>query len=161
MHSLRMYSFRRSLLALALALAVFAFTGAGEDARFNKVGHQLMCMCGCNQVLLECNHVGCAYSTNMRNQLTTALERGESDGLTLQSFVQSFGPTVLVAPTTTGFNLVAWIVPFAALFTGFGLTIVLVNIWKSRPAAAPARTAKLSKEELDEARRKARKDTEL
>ena len=70
------------MLQIALvALLAVTFMGADVDARFNKLGHQLMCMCGCNQVLLECNHVGCAYSDRMRNELTAGLERGDNDSL--------------------------------------------------------------------------------
>ena len=75
--------------------------GADPDARFTKLGHQLMCMCGCNQILLECNHVGCTYSERMRNELSAGLERGDSDSLVLQSFVQKYGNTVLAAPTSS------------------------------------------------------------
>ena len=113
------------------------FLGADTDARFNKLGHQLMCMCGCNQVLLECNHVGCTYSDRMRNELIAGLERGDSDSLVLQSFVQKYGNTVLAAPTTTGFNRVAWIMPFAVFAAALALTIWLVRLWKSRAVAQP------------------------
>ncbi|HZD30087.1 MAG TPA: hypothetical protein VE779_00345, partial [Candidatus Angelobacter sp.] len=61
---------------LLIAAMAIGFMGADVDARFNKLGHQMMCMCGCNQVLLECNHVGCAYSDRMRNEMTAGLERG-------------------------------------------------------------------------------------
>jgi len=77
-----------------------------------------MCKCGCNQILLECNHIGCTYSERMRDELTAALQRGDSDDPVLQAFVQKYGATVLAAPTTTGFNRVAWIMPFAALGAG-------------------------------------------
>ena len=77
-----------------------------------------MCVCGCSQILLECNHVGCTYSDRMRGELMAGLDRGENDDLTLQDFVQKYGPTVLAAPTATGFNRVAWIMPFLALALG-------------------------------------------
>ncbi len=64
---------------LLIALVAMLFVGADTDARFNKLGHQLMCMCGCNQILLECNHVGCTYSERMRNELTAGIERGDND----------------------------------------------------------------------------------
>jgi len=66
-------SVSRALHAALLALAVFAFIGAGDDGgpRFNDLGHRLMCVCGCNQILLECNHVGCTYSERMRGELMT------------------------------------------------------------------------------------------
>ena len=85
---------RRLLHCGLLCLAVFAFTGAGDPAtRFKELGHQMMCICGCNQILLECNHVGCPDSDGMRNELMTALSRGDSDSLVEQSFVQKYGPT--------------------------------------------------------------------
>jgi len=137
------------------------FLGADSDARFNKLGHQLMCVCGCNQVLLECNHVGCTYSDRMRNELTAGLERGDSDSLVLQSFVQKYGNTVLAAPTSSGFNVVAWITPFAVFFLATALAVWLVRVWKSRAVAQPVAHPNLAQNELDELRRKARQETEF
>src|SRR5580698_2029794 len=108
----------RMLQALLLCAAVFAFLGAGDPAtRFTEIGHQMMCICGCNQILLECNHIGCPNSDGMRNELMAAVSRGDSDSLVEQSFVQKYGPTVLAAPTSKGFDRAAYIIPFAALFS--------------------------------------------
>jgi len=86
----------KSLHTLLLCLAVFSLLGAGDPAtRFNEIGHQMMCICGCNQILLECNHVGCPASDGMRNELMASVERGDSDSLVEQGFVQKYGPTVL------------------------------------------------------------------
>jgi len=61
---------KRSAQLVVLTLAVFTLLGAGDQsARFNDLGHKMMCVCGCNQILLECNHVGCAYSERMRAEL--------------------------------------------------------------------------------------------
>ena len=145
-----------------LALALFTFMGAGDDSgRFNNLGHKLMCACGCGQILLECNHVGCTYSDRMRGELAAAIDRGDSDDLSLQSFVQKYGPTVLAAPPTTGFNRVAWVMPFAALVFGILLTVYIVRAWKSRPAAAPSGVAPVTGPELDVFRQQARRDTDL
>lgn len=153
---------RKLRIAQLLLIAVVAviFLGADGDARFNKLGHGMMCMCGCGQVLLECNHVGCTYSDRMRNELTAAIERGDSDSLVLQSFVQKYGNTVLSAPTTTGFNRVAWIMPFAVFVGALGLTIWLVRLWKSRAVAKPVPTPNLGAAELDDLRKKARQETD-
>ncbi len=145
---------------LLVALLAMLFLGADTDARFNKLGHGLMCMCGCNQILLECNHVGCTYSERMRNELIAGLERGDSDSLVLQSFVQKYGNTVLAAPTTTGFNRVAWIMPFAVFAAALALTIWFVRLWKSRAVAQPVPPPNLGATELDELRKKARQETE-
>ena len=142
-------------------MLAIGFMGADSDARFNKLGHQLMCMCGCNQVLLECNHVGCNYSERMRNELIAGLERGDSDSLVLQSFVQKYGNTVLSAPPTTGFNRIAWIMPFAVFAAALALTIWLVRMWKSRAVAQPVARPTLDATELDELRKKARQETDF
>jgi cytochrome c-type biogenesis protein CcmH len=149
---------RRSLQLIAVGLAAILLMGAGDDARFNKLGHKMMCACGCRQILLECNHVGCSYSDRMRDELSTALTRGDSDDLVLQAFVQKYGPTVLAAPPATGFNLVAWVMPFAVFFSAMGFAVLVVLRWRQRvPAAAPASTSP----ELEAMRLRARRETEL
>src|SRR5271166_3050331 len=139
----------RAAQLLLVAVLAIAFMGADTDARFNKLGHGLMCMCGCGQVLRECNHVGCTYSDRMRNELVAAIEKGDNDSMTLQTFVQKYGATVLAAPTTTGFNRVAWIVPRAVLFAALGVGIWFVLRWKSRAVAQPVPSPQLGATELD------------
>ena len=153
----------RWLQAAALAVAVIVFMGAGDDsARFKDLGHRMMCACGCSQILLECNHVGCTYSDKMRDQLQAALDKGNNDDLILQGFVQDYGPTVIAAPTATGFNRVAWIMPFAALAFGISFVVYVVRSWKNRPTPALADGIIIRRgSELDELRRKARKETDL
>src|SRR5258706_12068135 len=154
---------QNAVQTLLLCAAVFALLGAGDPAtRFSELGHQMMCICGCSQILLECNHVGCPDSDGMRNELMTAVNRGDSDSLVEQSFVQKYGPTVLAAPTTTGFDRTAWIVPFVALGLGLSIVVLVIRAWKNRPAPAiadglrPVRGA-----ELEQFRDQARKDTDL
>jgi len=157
-------SLRRKLAqTLLLCAAVIALVGAGDPAsRFNEIGHQMMCICGCNQILLECNHVGCPASDGMRNELMTAVSRGDSDSLVEQSFVQKYGPTVLAAPTAKGFDRAAYIVPFAALFFGFSLIVLVIRAWKNRPAPALADGLHpVAGAELEQFRDQARKETDL
>jgi cytochrome c-type biogenesis protein CcmH/NrfF len=151
----------RPVQLLGISVLAIAFLGADTDARFNKLGHQMMCMCGCNQILLECNHVGCTYSERMRNELTAGLERGDSDSLVLQSFVQKYGNTVLAAPTSTGFNVVAWIMPFAVFALATAMAVWLVRVWKARPVAQPVARPNLKADELDALRQRAREETEF
>jgi cytochrome c-type biogenesis protein CcmH/NrfF len=154
---------RRALHCAILTVSVFAFIGAGDPGtRFKELGHQLMCICGCGQILLECNHVGCPDSDGMRNELMSAVTRGDSDSLVQQAFVQKYGPTVLAAPTGTGFDRTAWIMPFAALFVGFGIVVLVVRAWKNRPAPALADGIRpIRGTELEQFREQARKETDL
>ncbi len=154
---------RRSIQLFFLALAVFALLGAGDQsARVNDLGHRMMCVCGCNQILLECNHVGCAYSERMRAELIAAVDRGDNDDLTLQGFVQKYGTTVMAAPTKTGFNRVAWIMPYLVLVLGLVMVTLIVRAWRSRPLVLPVgAVAAIHGAELDHFRNQARKDTEI
>lgn len=153
----------RPIQIVVLLFAVFACLGAGdENARFSALGHKLMCVCSCNQVLLECNHVGCSYSDRMRGELAAALDRADSDDLVLQSFVQKYGPTVLLAPTTTGFNRVAWVIPYLALALGLTTVVLIVRAWRTRPLVMPAGgVAPASPAEFKRFRDQARRETEL
>lgn len=146
-----------------IVVALFTLLGVGdEDARFQNLGHHLMCVCSCGQVLLECNHVGCQYSDRMRMELGAALDRGDNDDLTLQSFVQKYGPTVVAAPSTSGFGRVAWIMPFAALLAGMAGLVWIVRAWRMRPTPAIADGIQpLHGPELERYREQADKETHL
>ena len=133
--------------------------GAGDEAaRFDKLGNKMMCACGCRQILLQCNHVGCQYSDRMRNELISGLERGESDDLVIQAFVQKYGQTVLAAPMASGFNWVAWIMPFVALLAGLAIAVVVALRWRSLPQPAAAAEGPPIP---DAFRQRARKETEV
>jgi cytochrome c-type biogenesis protein CcmH len=148
-------------------LTLFFLLGAGDDsARFKALGHRVMCVCGCNYVLLECNHVGCPLSDGMRGELAAAVDSGKDDAAVFQIFVQKYGPAVLLAPPKTGFGRVAWITPYIALLIGVFGVVFIVRVWNKRPPSglqpsAGAVGAGTYSEELDSYRDQIRKDTEI
>ena len=76
--------------------------------------------------------------------------------------MQKYGTTVLAAPTTTGFNRIAWIMPFVALSGGILLTITIVRAWKHRPAVpAVAMPEGVSSAAIDKLRHRIHEETEL
>ena len=57
--------------------AGLAMLGAGDsNSRFGKLGHEMICVCGCGQILLECNHVGCPDSDRMIGELRQQIGGG-------------------------------------------------------------------------------------
>lgn len=148
----------------ALFLGVVLLVGAGDNsARVDRLGHQMICMCGCSYILLECNHLHCPYLTPMREELVTAVERGDADNTILQSFVEKYGTVVLAAPTTRGFNRIAWIMPYLALVLGITLVVFIVGAWRRRrPLASRVGSQRaIPDPELDRFRQQARKETGL
>jgi cytochrome c-type biogenesis protein CcmH/NrfF len=98
----------------------------------------------------------------MRNELMAAVSRGDSDSLVEQSFVQKYGPTVLAAPTTKGFDRAAYIIPPVILILGFGLIAGVIRNWKNRPAPALAEGLRpVRGAELEQFREQAGKETDL
>ncbi len=109
---------RFALLPLLAAACVLTLGTADTQSRFNDLGHKLMCMCGCDQILLECDHVGCPDASKESQELIAAIGKGESDTAVMETFQAEYGPTVLAAPWLTRFNIVAWVVPPALLLLG-------------------------------------------
>lgn len=153
----RMNSWLKAGQAAALAVAVCFTIGASEPAtHFNEMSHKLMCTCSCAQMLGECNHVGCPNSTEELALLRTGIDSNKSDKEIFDSFVAQYGATVLAAPTKQGFDLVAWIAPFAVLAAALLGTILLIRHWVStRPRLEPAPASP----EMDALRERIRRET--
>ena len=116
--------------ALLLAVAVCFSMGASNDgARVVSLDHELMCTCGCAELLGECNHVGCTESTEELAMLRSDVAAGMTDGQIFNAFSAKYGQTVLAAPKTRGFDLVAWIAPFAVFAAALLGTILLIRRW--------------------------------
>ncbi len=126
---------KRLLQLLGVCALAFTMLGAGTPATsFDKIGHQLMCQCGCGQVLLECNHVGCPVSGPMIEELKAQMASGLATGGILGWFVNKYGPVVLAAPIRGGFDNAAWIVPFAVFGLGVVAVLMLARLWRQRHA---------------------------
>ena len=118
------------LEALVLAVAVcFSLGATSPAAAIDDLNHRLMCTCGCAQLLGECNHVGCPSSGQELNELSADIAAGMSDKEIFSAFTAKYGATVLAAPTTHGFDLVAWIAPFAVFGAALLGTILLIRRW--------------------------------
>ena len=147
-------------LLAVIVVAVLSMGAASTAVRYNDLGHKMMCVCGCNQILIECNHLGCPDSDRMLGELRTAVSSGSSDDAILTAFQDKYGPTVLAAPMLTKFNVVAWIVPPAVLMLGIAGTVVLVRRWRQRAAAAAAAPVSPAPDFLG-MRERIRRETEL
>ena len=157
----RLTFWMRAVEAAVLALAMcFSLGAADPGARYHDLNHRLMCTCGCAQLLGECNHVGCPESGRELSELRADIAMGMSDQQIFSAFTAKYGATVLAAPTTHGFDLVAWIAPFAVFGAALLGTILLIRRWagislaKSQAtAAAPASDDPAERERRERIRR--------
>lgn len=121
----------RMVQTLLLCVITVAMLGAGQS-RYDRLGHELMCSCGCGQVLLECNHVSCPSSPVMIRELHGLIDDGKSDVQIENWFVAKYGAIILAAPIRGGFDNAAWIVPIAVFVLATAGTFVVVWLWKRR-----------------------------
>ena len=126
----RLPAWVKAVEAAALVIAIcLSLAAANPTDRINSLSHQVMCQCGCAQLLGECDHVGCPDRDGELSELTTQIAAGLTDQEILNSFVSKYGMTVLAAPPTKGFDLVAWIAPFAVFGAALLGTILLIKRW--------------------------------
>jgi cytochrome c-type biogenesis protein CcmH/NrfF len=114
-----------------------------KSERAKALGEKITCMCGgCNDAAGLCKHSGgafagpCDVARNELNELDQRVNRGESDDLTLQAFIQEYGPTVILVPPAKGFDLWAWIMPVLLPIVALGLIAFMVQRWRRRAAVA-------------------------
>ena len=151
----------RVVLVCLLGVAILGATD--PTARFDRIGHRMMCVCGCGQILLECNHVGCPDSARMIGELHDQVDGPNgagADSLIMNWFVAKYGATVLAAPMRGGFDNVAWIVPITVFVLAIFGTAFLVRMWSQRRRLAVAGTPVSSYEVDDATRDRIRRETE-
>jgi cytochrome c-type biogenesis protein CcmH len=157
---------RLRLLAALFAIAFFAvlpLLAQQQADRVKQIGGKFQCMCGCGQVLTQCNHVGCTVSTSMLKELGTMVNRGDSEDKITQTFVQEFGTTVYAEPPKSGFSLVAWLMPVFYFLVGAAIVVFFINEWRKQapaPAAVAPAGVHISPEAYERARSQADRDTE-
>ena len=128
----------RSFLPALLLLAALAGAGAWAEEpagqpQVGEVSYQLICQCGCNMVLSECNHQSCPFAIPERKAIAERLRQGETPEAIIASYVEAYGRKILAQPTTQGFDLLAWLMPIAALLVGGIVVVRIVRAWARRP----------------------------
>jgi cytochrome c-type biogenesis protein CcmH len=160
---------RNAVVALSFAailLALAPSSPADNSDRAKSLSKKVMCMCGgCNDTAGTCNHTGGAFSgpcdtaKAMQKEVNERVNRGDSDDLILQSFVQEYGPTVLPDPPKKGFTWLVWIAPIVAPLMALYLIWEVARRWRRRQILAPAGGPLISADLLDRARHEADQET--
>jgi cytochrome c-type biogenesis protein CcmH/NrfF len=147
-------------LLLLSCMALLLMGADNQEARYQKLGSKIMCTCGCAQMLLQCNHVGCPNSDRMTHQLRANVQTMSNDEQVLDWFRSTWGVLAVVEPRTHGFELLAWVLPAAGLGMGLLAVVVVIRKWRLRPVPVDMADINLGPE-LESMRARARKETEL
>jgi cytochrome c-type biogenesis protein CcmH len=74
----------------------------------------------------------------MRVVIRERLARGETPEQVRAYFVDKYGIWILLAPPRSGFTLLVWVLPFAALVAGLAIVATALRRWRRSARAATA-----------------------
>jgi cytochrome c-type biogenesis protein CcmH len=131
-----------TILVLVVALSLSQAPPFSRPARAaeltpqRQVEGRLMCYCGCSDLTVRvCT---CGTADTIREEIAGRLSKGETPDQVVAAFVAQHGEQIRSAPTTTGFDLVAWVTPFLVLILAGSTLVAMVRRWgAARPSAAP------------------------
>ena len=88
----------------------------------------------------------------MRGVVREQLRAGKTPQEVKDFFVSKYGEWVLLAPTTRGFSLLVWVLPFVVLVLGIALALWLLRRWsanKTKPVGSPTNSDLLARVRSD------------
>lgn len=135
-----------ALFAAGWFLAIMV-SSAQAGVIITDLENALMCQCDdkCGKVMINCT---CDTAKETREDFRKHLQSGLTVDQVIQIYVDQYGETVLSAPTKTGFNLTAWLTPFAALIGGgFGIRKILRTWIRKKPSTVDVADKEDSREE--------------
>ena len=134
------------LVTLSMATPWVAHADPLEDG-VRRVARQLQCpVCeGQNAADSPSGLAG-----DMRAVIRDKLAAGESDQQILDSFVASYGDSILTDPPKRGIGLGVWLGPTIGLVLGVLALLTLLRTWRRSPAARPAGANILDADVADE-----------
>jgi len=123
-----------AVVVLSLTISAPVFSASTVD----DVSQGLTCQCGCGLTVANCNHPECSFSVPLRGEISRMLDKGMDRPAIIAIYRAKFGEKILSAPTTEGFNLLAWVMPFFALIMGGGFIVLMLGKWRHETPAIPS-----------------------
>ncbi|MBI3583593.1 MAG: cytochrome c-type biogenesis protein CcmH [Nitrospinae bacterium] len=99
---------------------------------YDDLSDKFMCLCGCGSTIKTCPMEECGFAIPFRKELYDRIQKGETKEQIINYFVGKHGQKILSAPTKKGFNLTAWITPFAAIIIVGLLMKKIMDKWTAR-----------------------------
>ena len=134
-------------VVFVLVALLAAPVSAAGSVSVSSIGEKLVCQCGCNQTVTACPDSPCPSADPIKAVIGQKLAQGESEAQIIQYFVAQYGEQVLVTPPKSGFNLVAWILPFAALMVGGYIIYLSLKRWVWQGKAQEVNTEAVAEED--------------
>ncbi len=137
---------RAAAMAMLMLVAVLAFPAAAQACNgWSEPDMETQLMCPtCHQVLAYSQST---IASHIKQRLQAWCANGTTSGQVKSRLVAQFGPEILASPPKQGFDLLAWVIPGAALVAGVGVASAVALRWRGRrgpPQPPPAIDAALA-----------------
>ncbi len=124
---------RKVVFVLSCLLAAIPILAAGPAATVEEVASNLICPCGCdNMIVSSCV---CGTAAQLRAEISDKLAAGMTAEQIWDEFVRRYGQKILATPPAEGFHLTVWVLPFLAVFTAGWLLTRILRRWAASPKA--------------------------
>lgn len=125
-------------IIIGLSLFTLLFTDLTVAAPFHneealqqkarEINNLIMCPLCAGQTIAQSSN---ETSRQMRDLVVKKLRQGESKEEILQYFENRYGERILATPSKKGFNLILWLLPFAAIALAAIIIYFLIRRWSA------------------------------
>jgi len=102
-----------------------------ENSEYEKATRMILCDCGCHpQSVHDC---ACGRAAEMRREIHGVMSAQCLTGDDLIAlYVEEHGDQIRIAPTASGFNILAWVGPSVGLIGTTGLVFLMLRRWSRK-----------------------------
>ena len=119
------------LAVLVLAVALWPSSGTPTvRARTRSLASELRCV-DCEGLSVAESSTASARQT--RRDIEARIRRGQSDQDIRQVYVDRFGESILLKPSSSGIGVVVWALPVIVLVVGAGGLVLALRRWGRQP----------------------------
>ncbi|MBI4446242.1 MAG: cytochrome c-type biogenesis protein CcmH [Acidobacteria bacterium] len=127
---------RRHRLATGLLLLLVLTPGlAARDTEelVSRITGNIICPCGTNCANLLVRNCDCSTAAEITQEVRKLVNEGKNEAEIYAYYEKKYGLHMMAAPKPEGFNLLAWLLPFAGL--AFGACLIVLVVKKLKPVA--------------------------
>jgi cytochrome c-type biogenesis protein CcmH len=120
-------------VAVAATVAIVVWPSGGTPTvaeRTRSLAGELRCV-DCEGLSVADSSTASARQT--RRDIAARLRRGESDAEIRQVYVDRFGESILLKPSSRGIGILVWALPVVVLVLGAGGLAVALRRWQRQP----------------------------
>ena len=124
---------RKRALTIAAACVLVGGAAASAAGPPNAADLEAELVCPVCETTLDQSNAPVAQ--RMKAFIRVRIAAGDTEQEIKDALVGEFGTGVLATPPKSGFGLLAWLLPLAALVAGAGVVVVAIRSWSRRRVA--------------------------